>query len=89
MNRFFPLLKVENLKKSLHNSTSKSITALKDAQEKASQKAKPDWQKAIDTISKKSQKSPGKDTTSQSDNNTAPNPDSRNSTQQSPTRWHR
>jgi hypothetical protein len=63
---------------------------LKDAKEKASQTAKPDWQKAIDTISKKNP--PAQDTgehNAQSDNNTAPSPASPSPTKQSPSRWHR
>jgi hypothetical protein len=65
--------KADNMIKSLKNSTSKSITALNDAKDKASKDDKNDWQNAIDTISKKSQakSSTTKDTTSQSDNVTS------------------
>ena len=58
--------KTDRLRKSLDKSTSKSITALQDAKEKASEKDKHDWQKSIDTMKKSQKKS--QDTTSQSDN---------------------
>ena len=56
----------KHLKKSLDNSTSKSLEALKKAMENASPQTKSDWQRAIDTIPKKSYSQP----TSQSDNTT-------------------
>jgi hypothetical protein len=46
--------KTEHFKKSLEGSTSKSLTALKNAMEKAPPQAKPDWQRAINMISEKS-----------------------------------
>jgi hypothetical protein len=62
--------RIQNLKKSLDNSASKSLTALKDAQEKASDKHKPDWQKAIDTIKERHNKWSNDNNTSGSDNTT-------------------
>jgi hypothetical protein len=61
--------KIDNLKKSLDRSTSRSLTALKDAQEKASDNTKPDWQSAYDKI-KDRQTNWSKDSTSASDNTT-------------------
>jgi hypothetical protein len=56
--------KTERFKKSLENSTSKSLKALESAMEKAPLQAKPDWQRAIDTISERSKEEPsGKDGT--------------------------
>jgi hypothetical protein len=46
--------RTERFKKSLENSTSKSLKALESAMEKAPPHAKPDWQRAINTISEKS-----------------------------------
>jgi hypothetical protein len=46
--------KTERFKKSLENSTSKSLKALESAREKATPQAKTDWQRAINTISEKS-----------------------------------
>jgi hypothetical protein len=43
--------KTERFKKSLENSTSKSLKALESAMEKAPLQAKPNWQRAIDAIS--------------------------------------
>ncbi|MGA7678014.1 MAG: DUF5667 domain-containing protein [Dehalococcoidia bacterium] len=43
--------KTERFKKSLENSTSKSLKALESAKGKAPLHAKPDWQRAIDAIS--------------------------------------
>jgi hypothetical protein len=62
--------KTERFKKSLENSTSKSLTALKNAHEKASEQAKPDWQQSIDTISKSYHKQTHEHGTGQSDNTT-------------------
>jgi hypothetical protein len=71
---------------------------LKDAKEKASEVAKPDWQKAIDTISKKNPQKPSneqgtgaEDTgghNAQSDNNTAPSPVSPSYNRYSSPNWH-
>jgi hypothetical protein len=56
--------KTERFKKSLNNSTSKSLKALEGAMEKAPPQAKPDWQRAIDIISERSKEEPsGKDGT--------------------------
>jgi hypothetical protein len=58
--------KIENLKKSLDNSTSRSLTALKDAKDKASDNiTKSDWQSAYDKIRDR-QNSTKQDTTSPS-----------------------
>jgi hypothetical protein len=46
--------KTERFKKSLENSTSKSLKALENAMEKAPPQAKPNWQRAINTISERS-----------------------------------
>jgi Domain of unknown function (DUF5667) len=63
--------RIEKLKKALDRSTTKSIAALTDAKDKASQDTKPDWQKAIDTVKKSSSRSSsGSGTTSVSDNQT-------------------
>jgi hypothetical protein len=53
----------ERFKKSLEESTSKSLTALENAKGKASQQAKPDWQRAIDTIDKSKERQSHKDGT--------------------------
>jgi len=53
--------KTEHFKKSLEKSTSKSLTALENALEKAPQQAKPDWQRAIDIISEKSHGKPSQE----------------------------
>jgi len=50
--------KTEHFKKSLEKSTSKSLTALENALEKAPQ---PDWQRAIDIISEKSHGKPSQE----------------------------
>jgi hypothetical protein len=50
--------KTERFKKSLENSTSKSLEALESAMEKAPLQAKPDWQRAIDIISEGSKEEP-------------------------------
>jgi hypothetical protein len=81
--------KTKHWKGSLEQSTISSLTALKDAKEKASQEAKPDWQKAIDTISKKNP--PAQDTgehNAQSDNNTTPSPVSPSYNRYSSPNWH-
>jgi hypothetical protein len=46
----------ERFKKSLEESTSKSLTALENAKEKASPQTKNDWQQAINKIAEKSKK---------------------------------
>jgi hypothetical protein len=51
----------EHFKKSLEKSTSKSLTALENALEKAPQQAKPDLQRAIDIISEKSHGKPSQE----------------------------
>jgi len=56
--------RIEKLKKALDHSNSKSLAALRDAKDKASQNAKPDWQKAIDTIKKSHGKSSSNSSTS-------------------------
>jgi hypothetical protein len=69
--------KIENLKKSLDRSTSKSLAALRDAQEKASENSKSEWQSAYDKIkdrqnrwSKDNETSTSDNTTIQKDSNT-------------------
>jgi hypothetical protein len=49
-NTTVTVTKFERFKRSLDKSTSKSLEALDNAQEKASPQAKKDWQRAIDTI---------------------------------------
>jgi hypothetical protein len=53
--------KTERFKKSLENSTSKSLTALENALEKAPPQAKPNLQRAIDTIWEKSREKQSSD----------------------------
>jgi hypothetical protein len=62
--------KIDNLKKALDNSTSRSLSALKDAQEKASDNTKSDWQSAYDKIKDKQSKWSQDKDTSASDNTT-------------------
>jgi len=66
--------KTERFKKSLKNSTSKSLKALESAMEKAPLQAKPDWQQAIDAISESGHGKPAPalpgQPTPQSDNTT-------------------
>ena len=71
--------KTERFKKSLENSTSKSLKALESAMEKAPLQAKPDWQRAINIISERSKEEPsGKDGTQ--DWPSQPTPQSDNTT---------
>jgi hypothetical protein len=53
--------KTEYFKKSLETSTSKSLTALENALEKAPPQAKPNLQRAIDIISEKSHGKPSQE----------------------------
>jgi hypothetical protein len=90
--------KTNKWKTFLENSKDKSISALQDAKEKASQKDKSDWQQAIDTISKKDQKSindhhtsgqsgDSGQSTNKSDNNTAPKPSASNQNKNTLQNW--
>jgi hypothetical protein len=72
--------KAEKQKQSLRNSAYKSWSALKDAQDKASQNSKNDWQKAINVVNKYPQ-------TSTSDNNTSTNSGSSGHSQPSSSKW--
>jgi hypothetical protein len=84
--------KTEHFKKSLKNSTSKSLKALESAMEKAPPQAKPDWQRAINMISEKRSAPvwPGQPTP-QSDNTTwnqvEPNPFSPSNNQPYSSGW--
>jgi len=89
--------KTDKLWKSLGKSNNQSLQALKDAKEKASQKAKDDWQKTIDTM-KKSQNESQHDKgitsqsdnvtqTIQSDNNTAPSSTGSSDNKSSSSKW--
>jgi hypothetical protein len=87
--------KTERFKKSLENSTSKSLKALENAMEKAPPQAKPNWQRAIDAISESGHGKPAPalpgQPTPQSDNTTwnggEPNPFSPSNNQPSSSEW--
>jgi len=90
--------KTEHFKKSLENSTSKSLKALESAMEKAPPQAKPNWQRAIDSISESGHGKPAPalpgQPTPQSDNTTwngvepAPVPPSLPTPQSDNTTWN-